>query len=79
MSARTAAKEDVDSALAELAIWKDAFQKQYNSTLASLSKQSERSDGETARMAAKTAEVLEELAKYKHAMRTFDDRTSGAA
>lgn len=74
-----AAKDDIESALADLATWKDAFKKQYELTLASISRQSERTDTETANLAAKTAEVLEELAKYKHAMRTFDDRSPGPA
>jgi cell division protein FtsB len=71
VSERTSAHEEVRLAQQETNIWKEALEKQYKSSLAALSQQVERSEQENAEMLRKTQAVLEELARYKHAMRTY--------
>lgn len=68
---RSSAKEAAEKAQSDVKVWQEALEKQYSSSFASLAQQLQRSEHENADMLRRTQGVLDELNRYKRAMRNY--------
>lgn len=74
LASRTSAKEDVATALQDLSKWQISVQAKYQSTLDTLTSQYAESQRENETLTRRTQEVMDELRRYKNAMRAYDQK-----
>lgn len=72
LTARTSVQEDVTTALQDLSVWQRSMQKQYQTTIDTLSLQYVQSQKDNEVLTKRTQEVLDELRQYKNAMKAYD-------